>query len=253
MRNAQCVIVSFFAVNLLWLLFGFLNYELRITNYALPSASAQVITGAELEGISIAKIEQILDERGDLRRREINFARNLYDMTVPDGMVDIIPTLSGTLNLTGYTPMTVRVMVDGRTVKAINFVVSVRLYDTVLVANHDLRFDEPVSESDFRMEEIAVDGRTEPLKDFNKIKGMVPTRLIRAGLPVTIGLFQPPLVIEINQPVRIMTKYHGVVASAKGIALSRGRIGKIIRVRNEASGKIVSGRVIDSQTVEVIF
>ena len=103
------------------------------------------------------------------------------------------------------------------------------------------------------MEEIAVDGRTEPLKDFNKIKGMVPTRLIRAGLPVTIGLFQPPLVIEINQPVRIMTKYHGVVASAKGIALSRGRIGKIIRVRNEASGKIVSGRVIDSQTVEVIF
>ena len=253
MRNAQCVIVSFFVVNLLWLILGVFNYELRITNYALPSASAQVISGAEIEAIAVAKLENTLDERGDYRRREITFVRSLYDMTVPDGTVDIIPSLSGTINLSGYTPMTVRVMVGGRTYKAINFVVNVRLYDTVLIANRDLRFDEPISESDFRMEEIAVDGRSDPLKDFNAIKGLVPVRMIRAGSPVTIGLFQTPLVIEMNQPVRIMTKYHGVLVSAKGIALGRGRIGKIIRVRNEASGKILSGRVIDSQTVEVIF
>ena len=217
------------------------------------TATAQTISGAELEGVAVAKLESVLDERGDMRRREITFTRNLYDMDVPDGYVDIIPTLSGTINFSGYTPMTLRVSVDGRTVKVINFVMSVRIYDTVLIANRDLRFDEQISESDFRMEEIMVDGRTEPLKDYNQIKGLVPLRTIRAGSPVTLALFQTALVIEMNQPVRIVTSYHGVQVAAKGIALSRGRVGKIIRVRNEASGKILSGRVIDSQTVEVTF
>ena len=155
--------------------------------------------------------------------------------------------------MTSYTPVTLRIMVDGRTVKVLNFLVNVRIYDTVLVTNHDLRFDEPISESDFRLEEIVVDGRVEPLKDFNAIKGLVPVRMIRAGSPVTIALFQEPLVIEVNQPVRIVTRINGVEVVAKGVSMGRGRIGKVIRVRNETSGKILSGRVIDAQTVEVVF
>lgn len=217
------------------------------------TVSAQKVWGAELEGVAVGKIESMLDERGDLRRREITLNRNLYDMDVPDGQLEIIPSVSSNINLVSYTPVTLRIMVDGRTVKVLNFVVNVRIYDTVLVANHDLRFDEPISESDFRLEEIVVDGRTEPLKDFGAIKGLVPVRMIRAGSPVTIALFQEPLVIEANQPVRIVTRINGVEVVAKGVSMGRGRIGKVIRVRNETSGKILSGRVIDAQTVEVIF
>ena len=217
------------------------------------TVSAQTVYGAELESIAVAKIESILDDRGDFRRREITFNRSLYDMEDPDGILEIVPSMSGNINLTSYTPMTLRVMVDGRTLKVINFVVSVRIYDVVLVTNHELRFDEPISESDFRLEEIAIDGRAEPLKDYNQIKGLVPVRMIRAGSPVTSSMFQTPLVIEVNQPVRILTRYHGIEVVAKGVALGRGRIGKVIRVRNEASGKILSGRVIDSETVEVTF
>ena len=39
---------------------------------------------------------------------------------------------------------------------------------------------------------------------------------------------------------------------AKGIAMTRGRIGQVIKVKNEASQKILSAKVIDSQTVEVV-
>lgn len=217
------------------------------------TAAAQKVWGAELEGMAIAKIESMLDERGDLRRREITLNRNLYDMDVPDGQLEIIPSVSSNINLSSYTPVTLRIMVDGRTVKVLNFLVNVRIYDTVLVTNHDLRFDEPISESDFRLEEIVIDGRSEPLKDFKAIKGLVPVRMIRAGSPVTIALFQEPLVIEVNQPVRIVTRINGVEVVAKGVSMGRGRIGKVIRVRNETSGKVLSGRVVDAQTVEVVF
>ncbi len=46
------------------------------------TATAQKVWGAELEGMAIAKIESMLDERGDLRRREITLNRNLYDLSL---------------------------------------------------------------------------------------------------------------------------------------------------------------------------
>ncbi len=64
------------------------------------TATAQKVWGAELEGMAIAKIESMLDERGDLRRREITLNRNLYDMDVPDGQLEIIPSVSSNINLT---------------------------------------------------------------------------------------------------------------------------------------------------------
>ena len=114
-------------------------------------------------------------------------------------------------------------------------------------------FDKVVSAMDFRQEEITVDGRNDYIKDFSEVKDLVPIRTIRAGSPVTLAMFQTAQVIELHQPVRLQIKYHGIVASAKGIAMSKGRVGKMIKVKNESSGKIITGKVIDAQTVEVIY
>ena len=114
-------------------------------------------------------------------------------------------------------------------------------------------FDKQITETDFRNEEIAVDGRNDYIKDFSVIKKLVPSYLIRAGSPVTMNMFRTAMVIRTNQPVRLRIRYHGVDASAKGIALARGRVGDMIRVKNETSGKIITGKVIDEQTVEVIY
>ena len=125
--------------------------------------------------------------------------------------------------------------------------------NTVLTASHDLLYDKPITEADFRQEEIAIDGRNDYIKDFTVIKSLVPSYLIRAGSPVTINMFRQAMVIQTNQPVRLRIRYHGIEASAKGIAMARGRVGDMIRVKNESSGKIITGRVIDEQTVEVIY
>ena len=135
----------------------------------------------------------------------------------------------------------------------VNFVVSAKVFDFVLVANHDLRIETPVTESDFRAEEIAIDGRTEYVKDVKEILGLVPHRLIRAGSPITANYFQQPVAVASGHPVKIIVRYKGIEATAKGIAMTRGRIGEVIKVKNEASKKIISAKVIDSGTVEVIM
>ena len=223
-------------------------------NFAPRVFANQIVPGGQLESMAISEIERILDSKGESRRREISLLNPLSDFSVPNGVIDIkVSVPSATINYIGVTPVKARISVGGRMYRDVNFVMSVKVFDFVAVANHDLRIETPVTESDFRMEEVPVDGRTEYVKDVQEIVGLVPHRIIRAGSPVSINFFRQPVAIASGQPVKIIVRYKGIEATAKGIALTRGRIGEVIKVKNEASQKIVSAKVIDAGTVEVVM
>lgn len=214
----------------------------------------QIIPGEQIQAMATDEVERILQERGEFRRHEIIFMNNITKASLPNGVIDIkILMPSTSLNYANVTPMRARISINGRNYRDITFGVLVKVYDTVLVANHDLRIEVPVNESDFRVEEIAINGRTEFVKDISEVKGLVPHRYIRAGQPIAVNYFQQPVAVDMGTPVKIIVKRGGLQASAKGIAMSRGRIGQIIKVKNEASQKIISARVVDDQTVEVVF
>lgn len=214
----------------------------------------QIIPGEQIQAMATDEIEKILAERGEFRKHEIVFMRNIPKISLPNGIIDIkIMLPSFGLNYSSMTSVKARISIGGRGYRDINCGVLVKVYDNVLVANHDLRIEVPVNESDFRMEEIVIDGRTEYVKDILEVKGLVPHRYIRAGQPIAINYFQQPVAVEMGTPVIIIVRRNGLTASAKGVAMSRGRIGQVIKVKNEASQKILSARVVDNQTVEVIF
>ena len=234
--------------------FIFIAAVIFFVNIAPRVFANQIIPGGQLEAMAIAEVERLLDEGGETRRREISLLRPLADFSVPNGVIDIrVSVPSAIIDYNGVTPVKARVFIGGRTYRDINFVVSVKVFDFVFVATHDLRIETPVTQADFRMAEIAVDGRTEYIKDLDEILGLVPHRIIRAGTPVTVNYFRQPVAISNNRPVTIIVRYKGIEARARGTALSRGRIGEIIRVRNDASQKIISARVIDEDTVEVVM
>lgn len=214
--------------------------------------AGQFIPGEQLEAMAKAEIEVMLNQRGEFRDREISLQRQIPNINLPNGVIEIKLTIP-TVNYFGVTPVKARIFVGGRMYRDVNFVMLVQVFDSVLVANHDLRIEVPVTESDFRIEEVPIDGRTEYIQDAQEIVGLVPHRLIRAGSPITVSYFQQPVAVGSNQPVKIVVHYKGIVAAAEGITLTRGRIGEVIKVKNEASKKVLSARVVDSQTVEVIF
>ena len=231
----------------------FLAIVLFVLTTIQSTANAQIINGQDIEAATINKIENFLNDRGDLRRRDVQFFHQIQNIVVPDGMASIEVEIPGRINYSGMTSVLVRCRVDGKICKNLSFTVRVRIYDVVLTATHDLIYDKAITEADFRQEEVAVDGRTDYIKDFSLIKNLVPSHMIRAGSPVTINMFRAAMVVQTNQPVRLRIRYHGIEASAKGIAMNRGRVGEMIRVKNESSGKIITGKVVDEQTVEVIY
>lgn len=214
-------------------------------------AFAYTITGAEIQAVALDALERALAERGETRRHEIHFTQNISDIKLPEGVVDIKSELPSSVSYISLTPVRTVIYVNGRACRTVSCTASVKVYDKVLVANHDLRIEVPVSESDFRLAEVAIDGRNEFVKDAKEVSGLVPHRYIRAGSPVTLGYFQQPVVVNSGQRVTIIVNYRGIKATATGIVLTRGRIGALVKVRNEASEKILTGKVIDSHTVEV--
>lgn len=217
----------------------------------MPQVFAYTITGAELQSIALDAVENALSRNGETRRHEIFFTQAPLDIKLPEGVVDVKPEIPAQISYVSLTPVRLMIYVNGRAYRTVSYTASVKIYDTVLVANHDLRIEVPVSIDDFHSAEIAVDGRNEFIKDPAEVNGLVPHRYIRAGSPVTKSYFQQPIAVNHGQHVNIIVNYRGIRVTAKGIVMSRGRIGSIVKVKNEVSEKILSAKVIDANTVEV--
>ena len=141
-------------------------------NFAPRVFANQIVPGGQIESMAIAEIETELERRGEFRRHDISLQRPLADITLPNGIIDIKIILpSAAVNYTGVTPVKARISVGGRVYRDVNFVTQVKIFDVALIANHDLRIDVPVTESDFRVEEVPVDGRTEYLQSAEGVAG----------------------------------------------------------------------------------
>ncbi|MBR4903462.1 MAG: flagellar basal body P-ring formation protein FlgA [Selenomonadaceae bacterium] len=224
---------------------------LILTISLTPRAFAYTVSGAELHAIALEALENALAESGEYRRHEIFFNQYPTDIKLPEGVIDIRAELPTAINYISLTPVRAIIFVNGRPYRTMSFTATVKVYDTVLVANHDLRIEVPVTASDFHLAEIKIDGRNEYVKNASEVNGLVPHRFVRAGSPVSLSYFQQPVAVNPNQRVTIVVKYHGIRVTATGIVMTRGRIGSIVKVKNETSEKILSAKVIDSGTVEV--
>lgn len=212
---------------------------------------AFTITGAEIETVAIATLEQAINERGETRRHEILLSQRAPDIKLPEGVVDIKANLPVPISYLSLTPVRAQIFVNGRLYRTVSFTARIKVYDSVIVANHDLRIEIPVTAKDFHIAEIVIDGRNEYIKDVSEIVGLVPHRYIRGGSPVTKGYFQQPVAVNAGQRVNIIFNQNGIKVSATGIIMTRARIGALVKVKNETSGKILTAQVIDANTVEV--
>ena len=76
---------------------------------------------------------------------------------------------------------------------------------------------------------------------------------LKAGTVLRYSHIQRPVIIKRNQIVYIVARGHNFIVRAKGVALQDGREGERIKVKNLSSKKVLWGKVISSEEVEVPF
>lgn len=83
--------------------------------------------------------------------------------------------------------------------------------------------------------------------------GMALQRPLQAGDPVRLSQLEAPTVVRRGDQVRLKASTGTITVDTKGTALSDGRVGDQVRVRNDRSERVVRGRVIGPGTVEVLL
>lgn len=88
--------------------------------------------------------------------------------------------------------------------------------------------------------------------DPSLVIGFITTQRLNAGNLIRSSALRDPQSIQRGQTVRTIARGAGFVASSEGQALQSGSPGSQIQVRAN-SGTIITGIVIDAQTVQILF
>ena len=212
-----------------------------------------VLSSAQLSSLAERQIEEKLGRDGETRRHELRLQRAASTMHLPAGEVTAVVEFPRGMPYGRDFPAVFAVYVDGVLHQRATSYYRLTVYDRVLVAMTDIRAETEISPANARVEERAVDTVPElTLTDFTRLEGRVAGRYIRRDTVITPPMLAMPLVVRAGNAVELVHNANGIVVRAEGVAIESGRIGYTIRVRNARSGKIMRGRIIDAQTVQII-
>ncbi len=122
------------------------------------------------------------------------------------------------------------------------------------VAAADVSAGTPLTPDNTRIENVITDESQAP--DWAPPYGLVTVRDLAAGTIIVPGIVKTPrprVIIERNQTVVIRIDKPGLVVTAMGKTMQRGRLDDYIKVRNIDSQRVIMARVNEDGTVEPAF
>jgi flagella basal body P-ring formation protein FlgA len=143
---------------------------------------------------------------------------------------------------------------DGKLERIEQLTLEARLRQTVVLATHNIDRGVPLTPRDVVEDRRLLSNRVEQLSA-EQVVGTVAKRGLTQGDLVTARDLVVPRkapAIQARRGVRVVAKKGSLsVTLQMAEALEPGNVGDVIRLRNIESGRIISGRVVSSQEVEI--
>lgn len=124
----------------------------------------------------------------------------------------------------------------------------------LFVLNTNGKKDQVIRREDLTVQETYMNGKgSEYPSSFEDVTGKVLKKDVPANTIITYQMVGEPLAVQRGEIVNIIAENRKVLVMAKGKTIEKGRIGDMIRVKNISSGKEVTGRIADQNTVTIAF
>lgn len=216
------------------------------------TTAAQTISGERLLAAATAAVQSLVGGDAD---SEISIVPvgTAPDVMAPLGRLDIQAEIPGGVRLNAPTAVVVAISTDGRPFTTVSVRFNVRGYQQVVVAARNIAAHEEITAENVRSERRDIGKMAGYITDISKVIGLAARRPVPAGTPLTEAAVDKPVVMKRGAAVTILVKAGDLVVAAGGQAMQAGREGELIRVQNAATKRIVSARVVDANTVQVII
>lgn len=201
-------------------------------------------------------INAIRDQVGPNVKHEdlhIFYVGREQDVTVPTGSVTLSASLPYGIRYNTPTTVMISISVDGQAVTKVGLRFKVNLYRQVAVAASQVNAREIFTENSLRYERMDT-GQIAPgfFTDKNKVLGLMARRLITPGMVITDSMVNKPVIVKRGNMVTLTAFIGNIEVIASGQAMQDGYENQLIRIKNVSSNKIVLGKVIDEDKVQVV-
>ncbi|MCP4704974.1 MAG: flagellar basal body P-ring formation protein FlgA [candidate division Zixibacteria bacterium] len=141
---------------------------------------------------------------------------------------------------------------EGQEIEKGQIRVKIAYYEDVLIASDRIGRHQLINNENCISKRMEITSLTsKPLTSEASLADLRSKRNIRKGQILSSGSVEKIPTILTGQGISIFYKSSILEISAKGKAMESGYIGERIRVKNEQSKKILTGVIIDGETVEI--
>lgn len=202
----------------------------------------------------IAEAEKYLKMRLNGADASIILMGQPPDIVVPPGDITYNVELPYGLKYNSPTYVSVGIVVNGQPYTMVRLRFDINKFEQVAVTTRALGAGEILTADGVSLERRDI-GRLSPgyFTDIDKILGLTVKRQLGQGMVLTDSQLNKPILIKRGNTVSIVAKVGDIVIATSGIALENGSEHQFIKVRNANSKKIITGRVIDENTVQTHF
>lgn len=150
--------------------------------------------------------------------------------------------------------MTIQVACEGSSPWSFFLTAQVKQWGTIVTANRDLDKGMTLSAADLTSAEYELARLGHGFyRDQNSVVGMAVKRRIAKGSPIRTASLTPPRMVTKGDQVTIIASNGAVSVRIAGVAMSHGKHGEQIRVKNSHSERVIKARVSGKGTVTVLM
>nr|WP_320147968.1 flagellar basal body P-ring formation chaperone FlgA [uncultured Anaeromusa sp.] len=212
-----------------------------------------MIEASEVAKAAVGEVYRQADVQPGDERVQVRVLSLPEGIEVPEGEVKLQVDLLYGLRYNAPTVARVVAMQDTQKVGQAILRLDVRRYQEVVVAARMLPGKSLLQPGDLKQLHLET-GRLPDgfLVDPAKAIGQQLQRSLRSGDVLMDSMLLQPVIMRRGTAVTIQVRQGEMIVSASGEALQDGGIGQRIRVKNLVSKRIVTAKVIDEATVEVV-
>lgn len=159
-------------------------------------------------------------------------------------------SLNGTGKALGKVQVRVQCLGDRAWTKYIP--AEIKIYEYVLVANHNLNRGTLLDDSHFSLQEMDISQlRRTPLFQAGDAIGKELKYSLTTGSPLSLESLQLPKVVQRGDMVQLLAETESLQVRQQAEALEDGEVGKVIDVRNTSSRLVVQAMVVAAGKVKI--
>lgn len=214
----------------------------------------QLVSGSDMINYAQKHLINYLGNDYSKDNVEIIAVHPLQDVKLPDGKITMGIDNNEMASIGKYYTLPLTLSVNDKPLKTIYINLKTKLFETVVIAQRTIKMHQILNEDDLNVARIELGGNSSGLfKNVQDLIGMKTAQYIQAGKPITADNITRTPIVNKNKQLKVIGKIGNIEATIYGIAQENGFINDVIKIQNPSTQKMITARIIDKESAELIF